>query len=89
MFMPYANNKGTDQPAHPHSLISAFVVCCLDRIIPLLAIAKISRRGLASLISLAGRVESYLVGNPEDRFSRDEARLMAEKNGRCMHSSRY
>ena len=28
--MPYANNKGTDQPAHPHSLISAFVVRCLD-----------------------------------------------------------
>ena len=24
--MPYANNKGADQPAHPHSLISAFVV---------------------------------------------------------------
>ena len=23
--MPYANNKGADQPAHPHSLISAFV----------------------------------------------------------------
>ena len=29
-FMPYANNKGAGQPAHPHSLISAFVVCCLD-----------------------------------------------------------
>ena len=25
LFMPYANNKGADQPAHPHSLISAFV----------------------------------------------------------------
>ena len=24
--MSYANNKGADQPAHPHSLISAFVV---------------------------------------------------------------
>ena len=24
--MPYANNKGADQPAHPRSLISAFVV---------------------------------------------------------------
>ena len=23
--MPYANTKGTDQPAHPRSLISAFV----------------------------------------------------------------
>ena len=42
-FMPYANNKGADQPAHPRSLISAFVVCCLDSIIPLLAIAEIAR----------------------------------------------
>ena len=41
--MPYANNKGADQPAHPRSLISAFVVRCLDSIIPLLAIAEISR----------------------------------------------
>ena len=30
----YANNKGADQPAHPHSLISAFVVPCLDSVIP-------------------------------------------------------
>ena len=29
-FMPYANNKGADQPAHPCSLISTFVVHCLD-----------------------------------------------------------
>ena len=28
-----ANNKGADLPAHPHSLISAFVVCCLDSLI--------------------------------------------------------
>ena len=47
--MPYANNKDADQPAHPHSLISAFVVRCLDRIISILAIAKMSR--LASLCS--------------------------------------
>ena len=26
LFLPYANNKGADQPAHPRSLISAFVV---------------------------------------------------------------
>ena len=29
----YMNNKGADQPAHPCSLISTFVVCCLDSII--------------------------------------------------------
>ena len=34
--MPYANYKGADQPAHPHSLISAFVVHCLGSVIPLL-----------------------------------------------------
>ena len=32
MFMLYANNKGADQPAHPRSLIRAFVVCHLDYI---------------------------------------------------------
>ena len=31
--MPYANNKGADQPAHPRSLISTFVVRCLDSMI--------------------------------------------------------
>ena len=41
--LPYANNKGTDQPAHPHSLISTFVVRCLDSIIPLVSISEISR----------------------------------------------
>ena len=24
--LPYANNKGADQPVHPHSLIRAFLV---------------------------------------------------------------
>ena len=35
LFMPYVDNKGADQPAHRRSLIIAFVVCCLDSIIPL------------------------------------------------------
>ena len=30
---------------------------------------------LASFYCCAGRFESYLVGNPEDRFSRDEAHM--------------
>ena len=29
----FANNKGADQPAHLHSLISAFVICILESII--------------------------------------------------------
>ena len=43
LFMPYANNKGTDQPAHSLSLIGAIVVRCLDSIILLHALAEISR----------------------------------------------
>ena len=31
------DNKGADQPAHPRSLISAFVVRCVDSIMPFLA----------------------------------------------------
>ena len=34
LFMPYVNNKGADQPAHPCSLISAFIVRCLGSITP-------------------------------------------------------
>ena len=41
--MPYANNKGADQPAHPRSLISTFVVRCLNSIMPLVSISEISR----------------------------------------------
>ena len=33
--MPHANNKDADQ--------SAFIVCCLDNTIPILAISKVSR----------------------------------------------
>ena len=43
LFYPYANNKGADQTAHLHSLISTFVVHHLDSIIPILAKSKISR----------------------------------------------
>ena len=31
LFMPYAYNKGADQPAHPSSVISILVVRCLER----------------------------------------------------------
>ena len=41
--MSYANNKGTDQSAHLGSLISTFVVRCLDSTISLDSIAEISR----------------------------------------------
>ena len=53
LFLPYVNNEGADQPAHPRSLISAFVVRCLDRIILLVSI---------------GQFESTRSQTPEDRF---------------------
>ena len=71
--MPYAKNKCADQPAHPRSQISAFVVSCLDSIIPLVSMSEISSLYLASA---EGRFMSYLVGNPEERFSRDGAHMM-------------
>ena len=37
-----ANNTGADQPAHPRSLISAFVIRFLESIISELATSKIS-----------------------------------------------
>ena len=52
--MPFANNKGADQPAHPRSLISTFVVRCLDSIIPLVSIPEISSLYLASVTAQAG-----------------------------------
>ena len=57
--MPYANNKGADQPAHPHSLISTFVVSCLDSMIRIQ-----SFKILASFCNWGGLFESYLVKNP-------------------------
>ena len=75
--MPYANNKDADQPPCPRSLISTFFVRCQDSIISLLSKSKIPR--LASLCSCAGWFVSYLVGNPEDRFSRDEAHTVVGK----------
>ena len=52
--MPYANNKGANQPAHLRSLVSTFVFRCLDSIIPLVSIFEISRLCLASVAAQAG-----------------------------------
>ena len=49
--MLYANNKGADQPAYPRSLISAFVVRCLDSVMSLVYVTKISSLMLASVLS--------------------------------------
>ena len=38
----FANNTGTDQPAHPRSLISAFVIRVLESAISKLATSEMS-----------------------------------------------
>ena len=70
--MSYANNKGADQPAHPHSLISAFVVCCLDIVMSLVSVTKISSLMLASVSEQASLSLTWSE-TPEDTFSHDEA----------------
>ena len=54
LLMPYASNKGADQPAHQHSLISAFVVHCLDSTIPPFSIYEISSLQLVAVAAQAG-----------------------------------
>ena len=54
LLLPYENNKGADQPVHPRSLISAFVVRCLENIMPLVSITEIPSLYLASVTAQAG-----------------------------------
>ena len=72
--MSYANNKGADQPAHPLSLISAFVVHCLSSVIFLYSIAEISRLKLTSVAAQAGLCLTWSE-TPDDTFCRDEAHM--------------
>ena len=69
--MPYANNKCADRPAHLRSLISTFVVRCLDCI---LAISEVSRFQLASVAEHDGLNITWSK-IPEYTFSRDEAHM--------------
>ena len=69
--MSYANNKGADQPAHPRSLSSAFVVRCLDSAMSLVSETKISSLMLASVAELAGLTLTWSE-TPEDTFSHGE-----------------
>ena len=50
----YANNKDAGQPAHPRSLISVYVIRCLDSIIPPFSIFEISNLYLVSVAVQAG-----------------------------------
>ena len=73
--MSYANNKGADQPAHPRSLISTFVFRCLDGMICILAISKVSLCYLASGAEQAGLSLTWSQ-TPEDRFPHDVAHII-------------
>ena len=83
--MPYANNKGADQPAHPRSLISTFVVLCLDT---MYTCYIQSFKILASFCSLAGWFDLTWSKIPEDTFSRDVAHIYMgyERLTRCPES---
>ena len=50
----FANNKGADQPAHTHSLISAFVIRFLESTISKLAKSEISIFYLVPVAEQAG-----------------------------------
>ena len=73
--MSYANNLGADQPAHPRSLISAFVVRCLDSLMSLVSVTKISSLMLASVAEQASMSQTWSE-TLEDTFSHDEAHLV-------------
>ena len=63
-FMPYANYKDANQPAHPQSLIRGFIVRYLDSKIQIAAKSPLAEQvGLSCTWSQT----------PEDRFSHDMA----------------
>ena len=71
----FANNTGADQPAHPLSLISAFVIRFPESFICKLASGEIS---IFKLVSVAE--ETRFVVNPENRFSHDEAYMLSPRS---------
>ena len=79
LFMLYANNKGADQPAHPHSLISTFFVRCLDSIIPVLAKSKISILYLFSVTEKAGLSVAWLQ-TPKTGFLMTRPKFQVHQN---------
>ena len=74
--MPYVNNKGADQPAQPHSLISIFIIQCLDSMICILAISNDSIFWLASVDEQAGLIVKWSK-IPEYTFLHDVAQLLS------------
>ena len=69
--MPCANNKGTDLPAQSDQCH----FCSLPRQYNPSNCYIRNFKPLASLCLSAGQFESYMVTNPEDRFSHDMAHI--------------
>ena len=67
LLLPYANNTSADQPASAQS-DQRLCFRCLDSIINTSSCYSRTVKILASLISWAGRFESYLVGNHRTGF---------------------
>ena len=64
----YVKNKGTEQPAHPHSLISSFVICFLQCMISKFASNKNLAFSLVYVSEQAG-LNLILSEIPRMRFS--------------------
>ena len=61
LFMPYVNNKDTDQPAYACSLMGIFVTHSIYRQYNTYSRYTLNSESLASFSSWAGRFGSYLV----------------------------
>ena len=61
LFLPYANNKGADQP-------DQHLCCSLLRQYNICSCCVLNFKTIASLCGCAGRFESYLVANPKTGF---------------------
>ena len=73
--MSYANNKDADQPVHPRSMISAFVVRCLESVMSLVSVTKISSLMLASVAAQDSLCLAWSE-TPEDTFCRVVAQIL-------------
>ena len=81
--MSYANNKGIDQPAHLRSLISAFVVHCLDSVMSLVSVTEISSLMLAAVAEQASLSLTWSE-TPKDTFSHDKAHIKFDQIGQLI-----
>ena len=75
----FANDKDADQPVHPRSLISVFVICFSESNIPKLATNKISMFCLVSVAEQAGMSLTWLQ-TPKTGFVATMAHMKCHKS---------